>query len=89
MSPDRSQTAYAESAADLARRVLGALKGAGGTALVAEHVERADDPKAALAALRVVGADTFAPFLLGDSVFHPQDAAAFATSFTIFPPPVT
>ncbi|GAA4665733.1 hypothetical protein [Streptomyces youssoufiensis] len=89
MSPDRSQTAYAESAADLARRVLGALRGAGGTALVAEHVERADDPKAALAALRVVGADTFAPFLLGDSVLHPQDAAAFATSFTIFPPPVT
>ncbi|MER0243939.1 hypothetical protein AAHZ94_18395 [Streptomyces sp. HSW2009] len=88
MTPDRSQTAYAESAADLAHRVLGALRGAGGTALVAEHVERAEDPKAALAALRVVGADVFAPYLLGDSVFHPQDAEAVAMAFTVFPPPV-
>ncbi|MBB5934728.1 hypothetical protein [Streptomyces zagrosensis] len=89
MSPDRPQTAYAESAADLARRVLGALRGAGGTALVAEHVESAADPKTALAAIRVVGADTFAPYLLGDSTFHPQDAAALAMSFTVFPPPVS
>lgn len=88
MSPDGSQTAYAESAADLARRVLGALRGTGGTALLAEHVERADDPKAALAALRVVGADTFAPYLLGDSAFHPQDADAVAMAFTVFPPTV-
>ncbi|WJV44247.1 hypothetical protein [Streptomyces flavofungini] len=56
--------------------------------MVAEHVERADDPKAALAAIRVVGADTFAPHLLGDAVLHPQDAAAVTQSFALFPPPV-
>ncbi len=56
--------------------------------MVADHVEQADDPKAALAAIRVVGADVFAPFLLADAVFHPADAAALAQSFAVFPPPV-
>lgn len=56
--------------------------------MVAEHVERADDPKAALAAIRVVGADAFAPYLLADAVLHPQDAAAVTQSFALFPPPV-
>ncbi|MEW2389958.1 hypothetical protein AB0933_16575 [Streptomyces venezuelae] len=89
MSPDQSQTAYAASAADLALRALDALRGVGGTAMFAEHVERAEDPKAALAAVRVVGADGFAPFLLGDAVFHPQDAAAVTQSFAVFPPAVS
>ncbi|WP_405651025.1 hypothetical protein [Streptomyces sp. RK9] len=89
MSPDRSQTAYAASAADLAVRALDALRGIEGTAMVAEHVERADDPKAALAAIRVVGADAFAPYVLADAAFHPQDAAAVTQSFALFPPPVT
>lgn len=57
--------------------------------MVAEHVERAEDPKTALAAIRVVGADTFAPYLLADAVFHPQDAAAVTQSFALFPPPVS
>ncbi|MCM2420998.1 hypothetical protein [Streptomyces sp. RKAG293] len=61
MSSDRSRTAYADSAADLARSALDALHGAGGTAMVAAHVEGAEDGAAALAAVRVVGADTFAP----------------------------
>lgn len=86
MSHDRSQTAYTESAAGLARRALDALRGAGGTALVAAHVEKSADPKSALAAIRVVGADIFAPCLLADTVFHPQDAAAVAQSFSVFPP---
>ncbi|MFH8292888.1 hypothetical protein [Streptomyces sp. NPDC018059] len=89
MSPDQSQTAYAASAADLALRALDALRGIGGTAMVAEHVESADDPKAALAAIRVVGADLFAPCLLGDTVFSPQDAAAVTQSFAVFPPSVS
>lgn len=55
--------------------------------MIAAHAERADDPHAALAAIRVVGADAFAPYLLGDAVFHPQDAAAVAQSFAVFPPP--
>ncbi|WAL99702.1 hypothetical protein [Streptomyces sp. Je 1-369] len=88
MSPEQSQTAYAASAADLALRALDALRGVGGTAMLAEHVERAEDPKAALAALRVVGADGFAPYLLCDAVFHPQDAAAVTQSFAVFPPAV-
>ncbi|MFH8990436.1 hypothetical protein [Streptomyces sp. NPDC017940] len=89
MSPDRSQAAYAASAADLALRALDALRGVGGTAMVADHVEQADDPKAALAAVRIVGADLFAPCLLADAAFQPADAAAVAQSFAVFPPPVS
>ncbi|MVO85555.1 hypothetical protein GPA10_12525 [Streptomyces sp. p1417] len=89
MSPDRSQAAYAASAADLALRALDALQGAGGTAMVADHVERTDDPKAALAAIRIVGADVFAPCLLAGEGLHPADAAAVAQSFAVFPPPVS
>ncbi|MGA4844989.1 hypothetical protein ACOBQB_01360 [Streptomyces sp. G5(2025)] len=89
MSSDQSQAAYAASAADLALRALDALHGIEGTAMVAEHVEGADDPKAALAAIRVIGADLFAPCLLGDAVFSPQDAAAVAQSFTVFPAAVS
>ncbi|GGS24114.1 hypothetical protein GCM10010252_74130 [Streptomyces aureoverticillatus] len=88
MSPDRSQTVYAASAADLALRALDVLRGVEGTAFVAEHVECADDPKAALAAIRYVGADIFAPHLLADAALSPEDAAAVAQSFAVFPPPV-
>ncbi|WP_051858624.1 hypothetical protein [Streptomyces cellulosae] len=86
MSPDRPQSAYVASAAGLAVRALDALRGVGGTALVARHVEEADDPTAALAAVRVVGADIFAPCLLADAAFHPEDAAVITQSFTVFPP---
>ncbi|CAM5691019.1 hypothetical protein SALBM135S_08980 [Streptomyces alboniger] len=89
MSPDQSRTAYAASAADLALRALDALRGIEGTALVARHVEEAADPKAALAAIRVVGADLFAPHLLTDAVPRPEDAMAVVQSFTVFPPPVS
>ncbi|EPH41515.1 hypothetical protein ABT390_22720 [Streptomyces aurantiacus] len=64
------------------------MRGVEGTAFVAEHVERADDPKAALAGIRFLGADAFAPHLLADAVFHPDDAAAVTQSFAVFPPPV-
>ncbi|MEW1926098.1 hypothetical protein [Streptomyces sp. NPDC088360] len=87
MSSDRSRTAYADSAADLARRALDALRGAGGAAMVAAHVEGAEDGAAALAAVRVVGADTFAPHLLTGVALHPLDAEAVARSFSVFPPP--
>ncbi|MGW5865114.1 hypothetical protein ACWFRJ_23395 [Streptomyces sp. NPDC055239] len=89
MSPDRSEAAYAGSAADLALRALDALRGIGGTATIAEHVETAHDPQAALAAIRIVGADAFAPYLLSEAPFHPQDAAAVTRSFEVFPPPVS
>ncbi|MFE3743489.1 hypothetical protein [Streptomyces sp. NPDC059134] len=86
MSPDRSQTSYQESAAGLARRALGALRGAGGTAMVAEHVESAPDPGAALAAVRILGADSLAPALLAGAPVHPRDAEAVALAFTALPP---
>ncbi|MFF1695775.1 hypothetical protein ACFVXC_19430 [Streptomyces sp. NPDC058257] len=89
MSPDRSEAAYAGSAADLALRALDALRGIEGTATIAEHVETAHDPQAALAAIRILGADTFAPYLLAEAVFHPQDAAAVTQSFEVFPPPLS
>ncbi|MFJ4918623.1 hypothetical protein [Streptomyces sp. NPDC088725] len=87
MSPDRSRTAYHASAAGLARRALGALQGVGGTAMVAEHVEGAPDPGAALAAIRILGADTFAPAVLAGAAFHPEDAEAVALAFSLLPPP--
>ncbi|MFJ2774961.1 hypothetical protein [Streptomyces sp. NPDC087300] len=89
MSSDRSEAAYTASAADLALRALDALRGIGGTATIAEHVETAHDPKAALAAIRIIGADAFAPCLLNEAALHPQDAAAVTQAFEVFPPPVS
>ncbi|MFC9428825.1 hypothetical protein [Streptomyces sp. NPDC056987] len=86
MSPDRSRTSYQEAAAGLARRALGALRGAGGTAMVAEHVESAPDPGAALAAIRILGADTLAPALLAGAPVHPRDAEAVTLAFGALPP---
>lgn len=54
--------------------------------MVAAHVESAQDPGAALAAIRILGADTFAPVVLAGAPFHPQDAEAVALSFSALPP---
>ncbi|MFJ2645534.1 hypothetical protein ACIO1C_02150 [Streptomyces sp. NPDC087420] len=54
--------------------------------MVAEHVEQAEDPGAALAAIRILGADTFAPVLLTGEALAPQDAEAVALSLTALPP---
>jgi hypothetical protein len=56
------------------------------SAVVAAQVEDAPDPKAALAAVRVLGPDVFAPALLAGRTFEPADARAVADSFRIFPP---
>ncbi|MER8002425.1 hypothetical protein [Streptomyces sp. NPDC095613] len=77
------------SAACLTRRVLLSLRGAGGTAVVAEHVERARDPDAALAAIRILGADVVAPALLTNAAFHARDAEAVIRAFTVLPLPRT
>ncbi|MBB5120451.1 hypothetical protein AF335_11015 [Streptomyces eurocidicus] len=79
---------FAAAADEFANRVLGALRGAGGTALVARHIDSAPDALAALAAVRVLGADTFSPHLLAGAPFHADDAAAVARSFDAFPTPV-
>ncbi|MFE1959411.1 hypothetical protein [Streptomyces sp. NPDC059479] len=54
--------------------------------MVAEHVESERDPGAALAAIRILGADVLAPAVLGGAAFHPLDAEAVALSFTALPP---
>lgn len=82
-----SQPAFASAADALAGGVLRALSGAGDTAQLARHVDDAPDALAALAAIRVIGADTFAPYLLAGHTLHPQDAAAVAKSFEAFPTP--
>ncbi|MFH8366210.1 hypothetical protein [Streptomyces sp. NPDC018031] len=79
---------YAEATADLARRVLDALHGVGGTAPLADFVDGCADPKAALAAVRVLGADTLAPQALTGAAAHPRDVAAIAQAAAVFPAPV-
>lgn len=86
-NPDASpRTEYAAAVESLAGRVLGALRGAGGAVVVARQVEQAPDPKAALAAVRVLGPDVFAPALLAGAPFGPDDAQAVTESFRVFPP---
>ncbi|RLU85853.1 hypothetical protein CTZ27_26140 [Streptomyces griseocarneus] len=84
-----SRADFAAAADDLAIRVLSALRGAGDTALVAGHIDSAPDALAALAAIRVIGADTFSPYVLAGAPFHAEDAAAVARSFEAFPLPGT
>ncbi|MFH0243045.1 hypothetical protein ACGRHY_11520 [Streptomyces sp. HK10] len=86
-NPDTpSRTDYAAAVESLADRVLGALRGAGDPAVVASQVDEAPDPKVALAAVRVLGPDVFAPALLAGAPFGPGDARAVAESLRIFPP---
>ncbi|MFC5723776.1 hypothetical protein ACFP1Z_26785 [Streptomyces gamaensis] len=82
MSPGAAYTAAADR---LARRVLGALRGAEDTASAAP--DPADD-LADLAAYRLVGADLFSPHVLTGLPFPAEDAAAVARSFEAFPPAV-
>ncbi|GAA2382430.1 hypothetical protein GCM10010420_00400 [Streptomyces glaucosporus] len=86
-APDVSpRTAYAAAVESLAVRVLGALRGTGDAVAVAAHVDGAPDPKAALAAVRVLGPDLFAPALFGPGSLGPADVRAVAESFRVFPP---
>ncbi|WP_202917882.1 hypothetical protein [Streptomyces taklimakanensis] len=86
-NPDASpRTEYAAAVESLADRVLGALRGAEDAVVVARQVDRALDPKAALAAVRVLGPDVFAPALLVGAPFGPDDAQAVTESFRVFPP---
>ncbi|MDT0441471.1 hypothetical protein [Streptomyces johnsoniae] len=85
--PDPSPHAvYAAAVESLAGRVLGALTGTQGPAGPARHVEEAGDPKAALAAVRVLGPDVFAPALLAGAPFGPADREAVTEAFRVFPP---
>lgn len=80
------ETAYTESVESLASRVLDDLLGVQDTALVSDQVISTSGYKTALAAVRVLGSDMFAPQVLTGTVFHPEDAAAVVSAFQIFPP---
>ena len=85
--PDPSpQADFAAHAEGLARHVLGALRGTQEPPGPAAFVARAADTKAALAAVRVLGPDVFAPLLLTGAPFGPADRDAVAEAFRIFPP---
>ncbi|MFE9662990.1 hypothetical protein [Streptomyces sp. NPDC005955] len=80
-----SRANFAAAADELATRVLSALRGAEDTAFIARHFHTAPDALAALAAIRVIGADAFTPHVLTGVPFHTEDAAAVAQSFDAFP----
>ncbi|MFJ8885258.1 hypothetical protein ACIRJR_17880 [Streptomyces sp. NPDC102402] len=80
-----SHSAFAEAADALAARVLGALTGTGDPVQLARYVDDAPDTLAALAAVRVLGADVFSPHLLAGQAFEPQDAAVAVKAFDAFP----
>ncbi|MFE9724021.1 hypothetical protein ACFYQ5_10600 [Streptomyces sp. NPDC005794] len=80
-----SHSAFAAAADALAAGVLGALSGTGGAVQLARYVDDAPDTLAALAAVRVLGADVFSPHLLVEQPFQTQDAAVVAKAFDAFP----
>ncbi|MEU1126086.1 hypothetical protein ABZ371_21610 [Streptomyces sp. NPDC005899] len=80
-----SHSAFAAAADALADRVLGALDGTGGAVQLARYVDDAPDTLAALAAVRVLGADAFSPCLLAGHPLPAQDAAVVTKAFDSFP----
>ena len=80
-----SHSAFAEAADALAIGVLGALSGTGGAVQLARYVDDAPDTLAALAAVRVLGADVFSPHLLKGDPLQAQDAAVVAKAFDAIP----
>ncbi|MFD9502266.1 hypothetical protein [Streptomyces sp. NPDC060035] len=80
-----SQSVFAAAADALAGSVLGALSGAGDTVQLARFVDDAPDTLAALAAVRLIGADAFSPYLLAGNPFQAQDAAVVTKAFEAFP----
>ncbi|MGW1098320.1 hypothetical protein ACWD5W_21285 [Streptomyces sp. NPDC002455] len=80
-----SHSAFAEAADALAASVLGALDGTGGAVQLAQYADDAPDTLAALAAVRVLGADVFSPHLLAGHPFPAQDTAVVAKAFDAFP----
>lgn len=74
-----------DAATALTVRVIGALDG-GGEVGLADHVGQCADLTTALGAVRLVGADLFAPHLLDNRPVDPRDADVVADSFEVFPP---
>ncbi len=83
---DSPQAAFGASTDSLAARLAQALDGPGGASCLALHVRESDDVKAALAAVRVLGADALAPAVLRGQAVDEVTAALFAEAFQLFPP---
>lgn len=79
----RADIAQAVSA--LADRVTRALAGDGETDVVAAFVAAADEPVAALGAVRVLGSDALAPAALAGAAPREADAAVMADAVRSFP----
>ncbi|MFD0204744.1 MULTISPECIES: hypothetical protein [Saccharothrix] len=75
----------AGDAADLAGRVLGALRGSGGVGL-ADFLDSRADPTSGLGAVRLVGADVFLPHVVLDRPLAAEDVEVVASAFQVFPP---
>ncbi|MFH8347470.1 hypothetical protein [Streptomyces sp. NPDC018045] len=91
MISERSRTAHSESADQLARRALDALRGTGGAAVAAAHVEAAasesgGDPAVALGAVRILGADVLAPYVLTGQAPSAGETAAVGLALSALPP---
>jgi hypothetical protein len=76
---------YGAAVESLAVRLLAALRGTGDFPGLAAHVDGAADTKAALAAVRVLGPDVFAPALLASVRFGPDDRDVVHESLSVFP----
>jgi hypothetical protein len=79
------QASYANAAAVLAGRVLDAVQGTGGVGL-AGFLDSCVDVTAGLGAVRLIGADVFAPHLLLDRPPDAGDIGVVDESFAVFPP---
>jgi hypothetical protein len=75
---------YAAAAEALAERVVRALGGADDAFRLAEQLG-ATDETAGLAAVRVLGPDALAPYIVGASRFTAEDADVVAAAFAAFP----
>ncbi|QFZ18693.1 hypothetical protein [Saccharothrix syringae] len=84
MDGQRLRTSLADAAAGVADLVVGAVRGSGAIGLAA-YVNSFADTKVAMGAVRLVGADLFAPHLLLGRPVDTGDAAVIADSFAVFP----
>ncbi|GAA2250921.1 hypothetical protein GCM10010232_43570 [Streptomyces amakusaensis] len=76
---------YGAAVESLAGRVLLAVSGGEESPDLAAHLRNALDAKAALAAVRVLGPDVFAPALLASVPSSPTDREVVAEALRVFP----
>jgi hypothetical protein len=86
-SAEAARGDFARAATSLATRVLAALDGAPEPGLLTTFVDTAEDPRPALAAVRVLGADALAPHALGRVPLTGDEAATVAEAARVFPSP--